>query len=468
MSRFTPATRMRCHACGTERPRQELPFRCPHAGAEDDLDHLLRRELDIGALALQLPEPFESGTDENPFVRWRHFLHGYQAMRARGAVDSAWHAAVSRLDDAIAALDGHGFVATPLARQAELASALGVASVHVKDETRNVAGSHKSRHMMGIALALETYDVPRERPLAVASCGNAALAAAVIARAAGRPLTVYVPPDADAVVVDKLRAAEAIVAPCPREAGRRGDPCYLAFQRALIEGALPLSVQGADNGLAVEGALPLGYEHIVELASAGEQVDAVMLQVGGGALASAVIAAWRDAYALGFVERLPRFFAVQTQGARPLARAFTRLTKDALRMLDVDRPQDLPVAERARQLLLPTAAAVRAATMARAARTRSRYMWPWELEPHSIAHGILDDETYDWHAICAGLLDTGGWVVTASEDDLARANELGRAAGYPVCHTGSSGLAGAIALARDGHLDADARVLVIFSGNHRE
>jgi hypothetical protein len=26
---------------------------------------------------------------------------------------------------------------------------------------------------------------------------------------------------------------------------------------------------------------------------------------------------------------------------------------------------------------------------------RQRFMFPWD-QPHSIAHGILDDETYDW------------------------------------------------------------------------
>ena len=63
-----------------------------------------------------------------------------------------------------------------------------------------------------------------------------------------------------------------------------------------------------------------------------------------------------------------------------------------------------------------------------------------------------------------GVAGCGG----VGEDDLVAANEHGRAAGYPVCHTGSSGLAGAMSLVRAGQLDADARVLVIFSGNHRE
>ena len=40
----------------------------------------------------------------------------------------------------------------------------------------------------------------------------------------------------------------------------------------------------------------------------------------------------------------------------------------------------------------------------RFARThRSKFMWPWEEEPKSIATGIIDDETYDWAAVVAGM-----------------------------------------------------------------
>ena len=34
---------------------------------------------------------------------------------------------------------------------------------------------------------------------------------------------------------------------------------------------------------------------------------------------------------------------------------------------------------------------------------RSQFMWPWEEPPHSVASGILDDETYDWLAILRGV-----------------------------------------------------------------
>ena len=61
----------------------------------------------------------------------------------------------------------------------------------VKDETGNVSGSHKGRHLMGVLIQLAVIErlglarPGRRRDLAIASCGNAALAAAVVAGAGG-------------------------------------------------------------------------------------------------------------------------------------------------------------------------------------------------------------------------------------------------------------------------------------------
>ena len=74
-------------------------------------------------------------------------------------------------------------------------------------------------------------------------------------------------------------------------------------------------------------------------------------------------------------------------------------------------------------------------------------MWPWEQEPHSVAHGILDDETYDWLAVVEGMLATGGSPLVVGEQTLAHANALAReATGIDVDPTGSAGLAGLLAL----------------------
>jgi hypothetical protein len=99
-------------------------------------------------------------------------------------------------------------------------------------------------------------------------------------------------------------------------------------------------------------------------------------------------------------------------------------------------------------------------------------MRPWESEPHSIAHGILDDETYDWLEIVGGMVESGGWPVVVSEDELRRANDLARSqTASDVDHTGSSGLAGLVHLLDAGAPTAvalrDEHVAVVFTGARR-
>jgi threonine synthase len=107
--------------------------------------------------------------------------------------------------------------------------------------------------------------------------------------------------------------------------------------------------------------------------------------------------------------------------------------------------------------------------MAWARTHRSEVMWPWEEEPRSVAEGILDDETYDWAAVVAGMLATDGAPVLVSEEALRAANDLAReATGIEVDHTGSAGLAGLLELSRRGELGADERVAVLFTGAARD
>jgi threonine synthase len=95
-------------------------------------------------------------------------------------------------------------------------------------------------------------------------------------------------------------------------------------------------------------------------------------------------------------------------------------------------------------------------------------MVPWEETPHSIAHGILDDETYDWLAIVKGMLDTGGGPVVVTEETLKEANDVARTAtGINVDHTGSAGLAGLLQLQREGLVKPGEKAAVIFSGVRR-
>jgi threonine synthase len=404
-----------CGGCGASPPAHDkLPLSCPNRGA-GDVDHVLRRE--------GLPREPGISDEQNPFVRFRRLLLSYEIEPD----DARFVARAELLDRSVYECDGRGFRVTPLTDAPSLAQALGVARVWVKDETGNVAGSHKGRHLFGLALHLEAAAVPVSRPLAIASCGNAALAAAVVARAAGRPLDVYIPPTADEEVVAALEKNGARIHRCPRAPGERGDPCYHRFREAVASGALPFSCQGGDAALTIEGGRTLGYE----LAQAPPP-DRLFVQVGGGALASSLVQALGDAVALGWWPRLPTIHAVQTRGCFPLARAWERLAgRD---------PAAVP---------------------------RSEVMWPWEEEPRSAAHGILDDETYDWLEIVRAMRATGGGPIVVDEDQVREANALGMAAGFAVDFTGSAGLAGALRLARDGELRRDERITVLFTGARR-
>ena len=447
----TPASKLVCAGCASSPgPRDPYPFRCPRH-RDGDVDHVLRRDLATDGLRF----PDSGAADPCPFVSYRGFLHSYHRALAGGMSDGAFVELVRRLDSAVARVDGHGFSETPFARSDVLSDALGFAEpggVWVKDETGNVAGSHKARHLMGVALHLEVAGAlglaPRaERPpLAVASCGNAALAAGVVAAAVGWPLRVFVPVSADEGIVRRLRELGAEIVVCERRPGASGDPTYVRLLAELDEGALAFTCQGNLNGLAIEGGETLGYELVSQLAGDGLTLDHLVVQVGGGALASSCAQALAESHALGALRDLPRLHTVQTAAAHPLERAWKRVREE---LADPSDPDAL------------------ARVLASAAKRRSVFMWPWESEPHSVAEGILDDETYDWLAVVAAMLETGGEPVVVDEARLVGAHKLGREAGYAVSATGSAGLAGLVELMAVGAVAPTERVAVLFTGIER-
>lgn len=431
------ALRLVCAGCGWT-PADALglshPFRCPNAGT-DDTDHVVTRRLDSRCVAVA---PID---DPNPFIRYRELFTAWHVAHAIGLTDAAYVELVRALDEKIAAVDGHGFRVTPFTRVRTLGERLDL-DVWVKDETGNVSGSHKSRHLFGILLYLAVVERGEQRPLAIASCGNAALAAAVLARAVERALTVFVPPHAEASVLERLHALGATVVPCPRVPGQVGDPCVRGFHDAVRAGALPFCVQGSENGLTIEG----GETLVEEMLAAGDSpFDHMVVQVGGGALASSCAQAFARAAADGRLSRMPRIHTVQTEGAWPLRRAWG-LWQERQRQTGMSQEE----------------------TLRYAGAHRSEFMWPWEEAPRSIAEGILDDETYDWLAVLRGMATSGGVPVVAAEATLKEAHDLALAhTSVAVSPTGSAGLAGLLRLQRDGVIKAGERVALIFSGVER-
>ncbi len=333
------------------------------------------------------------------------------------------------------AVAGTGFVATPFGRSDALSDALGFVDgggVWVKDETGGVGGSQKARHLFTILLHLRVAELlgqlPERPPLAIASCGNAALAAATLARAADWPIDVYVPTWMSDGFGDELDRLGARVHRCPRRPGDpAGDPAMFRFREAVASGAIPFTVQGPENALALDGGRTLGWE-IVEQAADQRvgHLDRIFVQVGGGAFATCVGAA------VAGRSGSPRLEAVQAAGCAPLARAWHRAL-DA----GADGRSDL------------------------AAPLWSELMTPWD-DPHSLADGILDDETYDWLGVFDAITSWGDAPIVATEADIVAAHALARSAGFDVSPTGSAGLAGLLAMVEA--VQPTERVVVVMSG----
>lgn len=422
----------RCAVCdasvGIE---QALTFRCPN-WTTGDPHHSLRI---VQRDALVQPV-FESA---NPFLAYRPYFAWDSFAAAVGLSEPTRWGLVRELDARVAAVAGTGFVMTPYHRANALSDSLGFVSfggVWIKDETHQVAGSHKARHLFSTLLYLRCVELaglapwgagPAGRPpLAIASCGNAALAAATLARAADWPIHVFVPTIADPVVMARLGELDATITVCPRrDLDPAGDPCVLRAREAIAAGALPFGVQGPENVWCLDGGRTIGWEMALSL-----PVDHLFIQVGGGALARCAIAGYSQVGG-----PLPRLHPVQTEGCAPLARAWKR-------------------------------AAAGVGGVAAAARHWSEYMTPWGITPQSAADGILDDETYDWLGVFGGMAASHGAPVIATEDEILAANELGRnATTVDASYTGTAGLAGLLAI-RD-TVSNHERVGMIFSGIRR-
>jgi threonine synthase len=426
-------TGWRCAVCAAEVDiATAFPWRCPNS-TEHDRRHVLQivnnadggGGFEPGSTRGAEPEP---GT--NPYLRHDADLAWAAHADANGIDLSARRRLVIELDDAVRRVAGVGFVPTPFGRSDALSEALGFTDgggVWAKDETGGVGGSQKARHLFTILLhlrAAETLGLLTDRPpLAIASCGNAALAAATLARAADWPIDVYVPTWMSDGFGDELDRLGAAVHRCERRASDpAGDPAMFRFREAVAAGAIPFTVQGPENALALDGGRTLGWEIGEQVAEqrVGE-LDRIFVQVGGGAFASCV----------GATRPARRFLAVQAEGCAPLARAWERAGADL-------GGGPAAVADRWAELMTP---------------------WP---DPHSLADGILDDETYDWIGVFEAIGGLGDAPIVASEADVVAAHTLARSAGFDVSPTGSAGLAGLLAVVDS--VRPTERVAVVMSG----
>ena len=377
---------------------------------------------------------------ELTFVRHRYHLDVYSHALASGLSDADYVALVTELDGRIVEASGVGFGPTPLL-ELDLPLARRVVG---KVETGNVSGSHKARHLFGLLLWLridEQAGKKRPEELAIASCGNAALGAATIAQAVGRELRVFVPSEADPLVLAELDRLGSTVQVCPRQPDQVGDPCMAELDKAIQSGSEAFTVQGPTSPNVIDGGRTLGLELAEQLLDKGLDATGLYVQVGGGALGAATM----DGLVRGGTSM--RVHPVQPQTAHPYVAMWNRL-QEHLGLDDTLGGSG------------PEAMAPQVARQMIAENTDA--MQPWPGIPASVASGILDDITYDWQALLYHQLTSGGWPVLASEDDFVRATQLLREQVTPAPDpTGAAGLAGLLADPRGDVEDAGPAIVLV-------
>lgn len=192
-------------------------------------------------------------------------------------------ARLKRLDSA--------YEASPLSSAPRLAKHLGVAEIHIKDESKRPLGSFKSLGgtFAGLeAVATQGADV---RMLVCASDGNHGLAVAAAARHSGLPAKVFLHAD---VAQDRVRRIEDAGAQIVIVPGTFDDAVEEAARAARADGAILVADTSDNVNDVMTGLVMAGYGVIA--GEAREQYEAqalrrpthLFIQAGVGGLAAAM------------------------------------------------------------------------------------------------------------------------------------------------------------------------------------
>ncbi len=285
----------------------------------------------------------------------------------------------------------------------------------LKDESGNPTGSFKAR---GLALAVHRARELGAPGVELASAGNAALALAAYAAAAGLPARVALPADTPPTVAERCRLHGAEV---------------IAGGRTLVESAALLAERAAAHPEArfwnlstlrepyrAEGKKTMGLELAEQLG--WELPDWIVYPTGGGTGIVGMHKAFDELERLGLIApgRRPRFAVVQMAGCAPLVAAFEQRA---------DRAE------------------------------------PWP-DPDTRVYGLRVPKAIGDFLVLRALYETGGAAVAVEEGRLdAITARAAREEGVLIGPEGAAALAAVGDLAAEGRIEPGQRVVVFQTGH---
>jgi threonine synthase len=298
---------------------------------------------------------------------------------------------------------------TPVIESQRLAQHLGVRQILLKDEGRNPTGSFKDRSSsVGVVHALEVGATT----IACASTGNAASSLAGHAALAGLPAIIFVPQTAPEPKVAQLQVFAATVF----AVNSSYDDAYDLCTKACHEFGW-YNRNCAINPVLVEGKKTAGLEIAEQSAAFGGVPDWVAVSVGDGCTIAGIWKGLRSMRELGVIDRTPRLLGVQAAEVKPIEYA---LRHDVL---------------------------------------------PNEADGTTMADSIDVKVPRNWRKAVRAVRDSGGEIVTASDEAILDAMRLAGRHGVFAEPAAAAALAGVVAALDSRMIAPHERVLVMITGS---
>ncbi len=200
---------------------------------------------------------------------------------------------------------------SPLYEADRLAKELGVKKLWIKDDGLNPTASLKDR---ASAMAVAKAHEAGAKVIACSSTGNAASSLAGNAAAAGLKTFIFVPSRAPKGKVAQLMTFGATVISVQ---GSYEETFELSKQAIARWGWY--NRNAAINPYLSEGKKTVALEIAEQLH--WRMPDYLAISVGDGCTIAGVWKGFKDLYAIGFIDKLPRLISAQAEGCHPINRA---------------------------------------------------------------------------------------------------------------------------------------------------
>lgn len=204
---------------------------------------------------------------------------------------------------------------TPLIELPHLAAEIGVRRLWVKDEGLNPTASFKARGLMMAVTRAKALGLPG---VCVPTAGNAGIALAAYAAAAGLPCRIFAPETTPPPILGSIRAFGAELVLVEGHIGDAGKATMAFATESKF-----FNVATVREPYRVEGMKTMGYEVAEQLG--WRLPDAIVYPTGGGEGTIGIWKAVNEMIAWGWLSegsKRPRMIIAQAAGCAPLVRAF--------------------------------------------------------------------------------------------------------------------------------------------------